>query len=142
MDPIKTELLNDRLLKSDNFKDFYEEHRTQIRIDSFNHCLYDLIQDSGLKNAQVFLAADMSESYGYQLLSGKRQPSRDTVLRLGFGLNLSIEQTNTLLKLAEKSELYVKNKRDAIIMFALNNHYSILQVNTLLEDEEADLLDK
>lgn len=141
MSEIKTELLNDKLVKAKDFKTFLQSNEKHIRLDDFHHCLYDLIQNSGLKNSELFLNAGISESFGYQLLNGKRQPSRDKVLQLGIGLKLSIEKTNVLLKLAEKSELYVKNKRDAVVMFALNNHFNYIEVNELLEEEACDLFE-
>ncbi len=89
MSEINTELLNEKLLKSKNFKTFILNHEKDVRIDSFSNCLYDLIQNSGLKNAELFLKAGMSESYGYQLVNGQRQPSRDKVIQFGFGLGLT-----------------------------------------------------
>ncbi len=141
MSDIKTELLNEKLLKSSNIKDFIRSNEKHIRVDSFNNYLYDLLQDSGLKNTELFARAGMSESYGYQLLNGKRQPSRDKAIQLSFGFPLSIEQTNTLLKLSGKNELYVKNIRDAIILFALNNKFSLIAVNELLDDEGFEILE-
>jgi len=141
MSEINTELLNDKLLKSTDLKEFLQTNEKHIRLDSFNHCLFDLIQEKGLKNSDLFLRANMNESYGYQLLNGKRQPSRDKVIQLGFGLTLSVEKTNMLLRLSGKNELYVKNKRDAIMMFSLNNHYTITDVNALLYEEKCNLLE-
>jgi len=141
MSDIKTELLNEKLLKSSNIKEFIRSNEKHIRIDSFNHYLYDLIQNSGMKNTEFFTRAGMSESYGYQILNGKRQPSRDKVIQLSFGFPLSIEQTNILLKLSGKNELYVKNIRDAIILFAINNKFSLIAVNELLDDEGFEILE-
>ncbi|MBM7560872.1 XRE family transcriptional regulator [Fusibacter tunisiensis] len=140
MAELKTEILNEKLMKSENFDAFFETHGKHIRLDSFHNCLYDMISDSGLKNSDIFLAADLSESYGYQLLSGKRQPSRDKILKLAFALKLTLEKTNLLLKLGQKNSLYVKNKRDAILMFALNTKKSLIDTNALLESENCDLL--
>ena len=140
MKSIKTEVLNDKLYKSTDLKDFLKENASHLRTDSFNHFLYDLITESKMKNSELFAKANMSESYGYQLLNGKRQPSRDKILQLAIGLSLDMEKTNQMLKLAEKSELYVKNKRDAVIMFAIVNKLNIIETNELLDDEKHDLL--
>ena len=141
MSDIKTELLNEKLLKSSNIKEFLRSNEKHIRLDSFNNYLYDLLQNSGMKNTELFARAGMSESYGYQILNGKRQPSRDKVIQLSFGFPLSIEQTNTLLNLSGKNELYVKNIRDAIILFSLNNKFSLIDVNELLDDEGFEILE-
>lgn len=140
MKTIKTEILNDKLLKTTDFKEFLKENSEHLRIDSFNHFLYDLILASKMKNTELFSKSNMSESYGYQLLNGNRLPSRDKVLQLAIGLSLDIEKTNQMLRLAEKSELYVKNKRDAVIMFSIVNKLSIIDTNELLNEEKHDLL--
>jgi hypothetical protein len=46
-----------------------------------------------------------------------------------------------MLKLAEKSQLYVKNKRDAIIIFALNKKLSMIELNELLFEEGCEILE-
>lgn len=141
MKPINTEVLNDKLLKSNNFKEFKMSNEKHLRKDSFHHYLYDLISASGMKNSEVFTLSCMSESYGYQILNGSRQPSRDKVLLLALCLSLDLEKTNQLLKLAEKSELYVRNKRDAIIMFSLVNKVNLIDTNILLEEEKYEILE-
>lgn len=141
MKKIDTEFLNEKLLISSDVKTFFESYGKELRTDTFNHYLYDLMDKSGKKNSEIFSKANLSESYGYQLLNGKRQPSRDKVIQIAFGFPLDIETTNTLLKLAEKGPLYVKNKRDAIIMYGLNNKLSLIDLNELLYDEKCDIIE-
>lgn len=136
-----TEYLNHKILESKNVKSFLEENKLNIVTTEFNHLLYTFIEEKGLKNSDFFRVSGLTDSYGYQLLNGKRQPSRDKVLQASIGLNLSIGQTNTLLKSAEKSELYIRTKKDAIVMFALNNGLSFIEVNELLYDEGCAVLD-
>lgn len=141
MSKVNTEFLNEKLLESSDIKEFIDEHSGSLQMDSFHHYLYALIEKSGYKNSLIFSRANLSESYGYQLLSGKRQPSRDTIIQLAFGFPLSIYETNMLLKLSEKSQLYVKNKRDAIIIFALNNKLTLINLNELLYDEGCEIIE-
>ena len=141
MQKVNTEFLNEKLLESTDIRDFIEHHNANLRMDSFHHFLYDLIEKSERKNAEIFSHANLSESYGYQLLNGTRQPSRDKIIQLAFGFPLGISETNILLKLAEKSQLYVKNKRDAIIIFALNNKLSLIALNELLFDEACEIIE-
>ena len=141
MKNIKTDILNDKLFKSRDFKEFIKNNEDHIRTDSFNHFLYDLILQSGLKNTEIFVRSGIGESYGYQLLNGNRQPSRDKIIQLAIGLKLSVEKTNQMLRLAEKGELYVKNKRDAVVMFSLINNYDLIDTNVLLEEENCTLFE-
>lgn len=136
-----TEVLNKKILKSTNIKEFIREHKESIRKSEFHHHLYALLEEKEIKNSELFNRSNLSESYGYQLINGKRQPSRNKVLQIALGLNLNIHESNQLLKLAEKSALYVKDKRDAIIIYALNNDLSLFDTNDILYEENCDLLD-
>lgn len=135
-----TEILNEKILKSDNLKEFLDLHKNDINMTSFSNALYSFINAKEMKNTEFFTASGLNESYGYQLLNGKRQPSRDKVLQSSFGLSLTVADTNSLLRLAEKSELYVRNKRDAIILYALNTSLTLLETNLLLDGENEKII--
>jgi transcriptional regulator with XRE-family HTH domain len=90
------------------------------------------VEAKGLKISECLRNSQINESYGYQLFNGKRQPSRSKVIQLALGLSLTLEETNRLLKLAEKSELYVKDQRDAVVMFALNKKWTLYDTEALL----------
>lgn len=141
MSPENTEILNRKILKSTNIKEFIKENKGSIQKTKFHHQLFDLLEDNNLKNTELFKRAGLSESYGYQLMNGKRQPSRDKVLQIALGLSLTIQETNNLLKLAEKSALYVKDKRDAIVIYALNNDLNLMSTNDILYEEKCQTLD-
>ncbi len=127
-----TEILKSKLLESEDLNAFIKHHEKSLEVTQFSDYLYLLLERKGMKVATALQNAQMSESYGYQLVSGKRQPSRNKVLQLALGLSLTLEETNRLLKLAGKSELYVKNQRDAVIMFALNKSWSLYDTEALL----------
>lgn len=135
-----TEILNHHINQSRNIREFLDENQKALRPILFHHFLHELIEEKEMKNNVFFKQSDLSESYGYQLLNGKRQPSRDKVLQACIGLSITVNKANQLLKLAEKSELYVRNKRDAILIYALNNLLSIIEVNALLYEEECKML--
>lgn len=137
-----TEILKNRLLQSENIEDFIETHHKSLSANTFKDYIYALIEHKGLKISEALNMAQMSESYGYQLFNGKRQPSRDKVIQLALGLGLSLSETNRLLKLSGKSELYVKEQRDAVFMFALNKKWSLFDVEELLLDRNLECLIK
>lgn len=93
-----------------------------------------LLKEKGIRQQNVFLAADISEGYGYKLLSGEKHTrQRDTVLRLLLGAHCSLKEAQTLLKLYGMSELYAKIPRDAMLIIAFNTGiYEIGDVNELL----------
>lgn len=127
-----TEILAERLINSNDIDTFLDTHKTKIDAENFHDFLYRLIESRGMKISECLKKSQINESYGYQLFNGKRQPSRTKVLQIALGIGLSLEEANRLLKLAEKSELYVKDQRDAVVMFALNKKWSLYDTEALL----------
>ena len=130
-----TDLLNNKLLQSDNIEEFIKKNQNELSSSDFCDYLYALVAERGLKNTQAIAQAQMSESYGYQLFNGRRQPSRDKVLQLALGISLTLSETNRLLMLASKSELYVRDKRDAVFMFAINKKMSVIETEKILNSQ-------
>ncbi|GAB6106451.1 hypothetical protein [Fusibacter bizertensis] len=129
-----TEILAESLIKSSDIDAFLDTNSHSIVAESFCDYLYHLVEIRNLKISECLRRSMINESYGYQLFNGKRQPSRTKVLQLALGLGLALDETNRLLKLAEKSELYVKDQRDAVVMFALNNKWSLFDTEALLNE--------
>lgn len=92
---------------------------------AFTDRLAEYMAKRGLNAAQLSEAALLSRSFTYQLCSGERRPSRDIVLRLGLVLELSVDETQSLLRAAQRGALYPRVLRDAIITFSLQNRLGI-----------------
>ena len=109
---------------------------------AFHEYISNLIKLKNLRKQDVFLAADVSEKYGYKLLSGeKHTKQRDVILRLCYAAELSLEETQKALKLYRMPELYAKIPRDAMIMIAFNERPgSIIDVNSFLKNNGMEIL--
>ena len=109
---------------------------------AFQEYISNLIKLKNLRKQDVFLAADVSEKYGYKLLSGeKHTKQRDVILRLCYAAELSLEETQKALKLYRMPELYAKIPRDAMIMIAFNERPgSIIDVNSFLKNNGMEIL--
>ena len=83
---------------------------------------------------QLIRRANLEKSFGHQLFSGKRKPSRDTVLQLAFAMGASVAQAQEMLKVARKSILYPRIKRDTVIIYCLHNRVSLLDTEIILEN--------
>lgn len=103
-----------------------------VNID-FTNYLEKLIEKKNLSKANLIKAAGLDRNYGYQILSGKKNASRDKILRLCIAGNLTLEETNRLLSLGSYPRLYSKDRRDSIITFALNKCMSTIDVDLLLD---------
>ena len=75
-----------------------------------------------------------SGDYVYKIFNGTRKPSRQILLTIAFGLKLSLEETQLLLRVSKLALLDSRDKRDSIIIYALVNHLSVFQTDDLLAE--------
>ena len=129
-----TEDLLKTLLRTDEYSQFQELKDNGI-VSLAEH-LDALLDQKEPSKAEVIYRARLDTVYGYQIFNGTRKPSRDKLLQLAFGFPLTYKETLTLLKIAGVGSLYVRRRRDSIIIFALNKGFSLEQLNELLEQED------
>lgn len=106
---------------------------------NFGDRLLELCAKYGMKPGELQKSVDISKSLFYAVLSGERNPSKETVIKIALTLGASLEETNELLKLAKHKELYPKLKEDAIIIFGIRNKKDIYEIDELLEKNRADI---
>ena len=56
------------------------------------------------------------------------------MLQLAFALEADVAQTQELLRVARKSTLYPRIKRDTVIIYCLHNHVSLVDTEIILEE--------
>ena len=129
---VRTDTLMRRIFKANTLDDMLRQNEASMQALPFNHYLAGLCHERALVPERVIRESEIDRSYGHQLFNGLRQPSRDKALQLAFGLKLSVNEAQELLRVAGKSQLYPRLKRDAIILFALSKSMSVLEVQSLL----------
>lgn len=97
--------------------------------------MHMIIEEKGIKQQDIFLEADISEKYGYKLLSEqKRTKQRDVILRICYAAGLSLEETQRALRIYGMPQLYPKIPRDAFLMVIFNDRPgNVIQVNAILK---------
>ena len=132
-----TDDLQNELTASVNLSKFLSANREQFVSGNFADMLQDLFQRSGLSKAALAKRAGTSEVYLYQIFSGERTPSRDRTLCLCYGLSATLDETQELLKGNGFAQLYVRNRRDAILIYGFIHHMELDEINDRLfaEDE-------
>ena len=136
-----TDELAHEIQESNDIISYFERNREEIQTDSFSEYLEQWLRKKQLTRAEVVRASNLNKAYVYQIFSGKKYPSRDKVIALTFGLHLTIEETQTLLKQAGYRELYPRDPRDALLLFALGRGMDIISANELLFDHEIEVLE-
>lgn len=126
-DTVITDDLLEKLRSADTFTTYDEE--TPLMATDLPSYLEDLLVDKGLSKADAIRSAHLNETFGYQIFAGTRNPSRNKVIQLAFGMNASFTETQRMLKRAGANELYVKNRRDAIIIFCIDHGFDLNHAN-------------
>ena len=93
------------------------------------------LREKGLLQQDVFLAADLSEGFGYKLISEeKRTRQRDVILRLCLAAQFRPEEVQEALLRYGMALLWWRFPRDAVLLAALGSGvYDLQKVNELLE---------
>ncbi len=120
-----TEHLLSELINSSDPKAFVES-RT-LDAPTLTQYLNHLLQDRGMKYKEVARAADLDETYAWYIFAGRRNPTRNKLLQIAFGMRLTVQETQRLLQAGGISRLYPKNRRDAIIIYSLQKGATLLQ---------------
>lgn len=100
---------------------------------TFIHYLEDIRLEKGIKKGSWIEQADISRSYAYQILNGTKSPSRDNILKLCISGQFSIDETNKALTLGGVNKLYSKDRRDSLLIFAINKKLSVIDTNLFLD---------
>lgn len=128
---VSTRELWAKLFKSPTIYSYLEEH-SGASLPSFSDYISQLADERNLKRETVIQRSGLERTFGHKLFNGSRNPSRDTVLQMAFGLGLTCDETQQLLKVAQMSALHPKVKRDAVIAYCLHNASSFLDVQDML----------
>ena len=128
----KTEDLFNILEKGNNIEDYFSDNIEEIYPDSIPEILAYFLKEKGLSKSEVLDNSLIEKHYGYQIFSGTKRPSRDKVIMLCFGMHLNLREAQSLLKKCTYSELYPRNRRDAVVIFCLQHNCSIMETNDIL----------
>ncbi len=131
------------ILKSKkDYSQFLKDEINELYFKSIGEYFQLLIAEKGLKKSEIIKKSNLDKNYAYQIFNGtKTNPSRDKIIMLAFGMNLTVDETRKLIKICELPDLYVRNPRDGAIIFCLEKGYSLLQTNEMLNDLKLDILE-
>lgn len=130
----------DNLLKSNNIEEYIKENEKHFVDLTISQFLSEYIKSKKLTKSHVIKDAEISEIFGFQVLSGTRNPSRNTLLSLCIAMGMSLEEVQTSLKIANFAPLYPKLKRDSIIILGISNSKGVCEINNDLYDNDEETL--
>lgn len=106
--------------------DFNEKLIDDNAAPKLHELLNQYIDEKKMTKAEVIRKLNIDRNYGYWILNGSRNPTRNCLVQLSLILGLDIEQINYLLRLAGKSPLYVRNAVDARVFYAVKHRMDYL----------------
>lgn len=138
MNSINTDDLKQELMDTPNLDEFLSENSENFNSDTAAELLNRLLAEKNISKAALAKQSGLSEVYLHQIFAGKRNPSRNRLICLAYGIGATLDETNELLKLCGVAQLYSANRRDAIIIFGIVHGVSLFEINDKLftEDEE------
>ena len=136
-----TDELNHEIKDATNIEDYLVRNKENMLTSNLPEYLNRLLTQKGLKKADVMRNSQLGRAYVYQIFSGKKIPSRDKLIAIAFGMGLSDDETQKMLKLTCNRELYARDERDALILFALQKKKTVFEVNESLVDHGFSILD-
>jgi transcriptional regulator with XRE-family HTH domain len=124
------------ILDCNGFEQGVDEIRDQLLSTSVRDYFADLLKSHGLQTGEVVRRADLDKDFGRQLIRGERMGRRDYYIRLAIGMSLTVEETQSMLSYLGIGPLYALRKRDAAIIYALRQGYSLVDTQLLLDQHD------
>lgn len=138
MRPELTEELLEQLLEEPHIEGFLND--ATFNNVALPEMLQILLDKYGKSKADIVHSTTINDTHAYQIFGGDRGASRDKVLQLALAIGCTVKESNHLLNSAGVSELYCKNRRDAIIIFCIKESYSVYETNDVLYKFNEDTL--
>lgn len=110
--------------------------------ESFEKHLQKLINKKGLRNSEVYAAANISKQYFSRIMKGTVNPSKKKVLALAVGLRLNLDETVDFLRIAGYA-LSPISQTDAVVRYFIEHKdYNVIKIDIVLFDYGLDPLSK
>lgn len=136
-----TMMLQSELKSAQSAEAFVRENQSELKIKSVAEYLNEMLIKYDLEKCDVAKRGGFVGNYLYQVFNGVKSAGRDKLIQIALGFPLTLEETQYLLRLGGHSELYVRNSRDAFLMFAIEKGYGIQRVNELLFENKKEILE-
>lgn len=127
------ELMDELKRKDISLEEYLKSNSESIEIANLKEHWHNLIEKSKLSSFDIINRSEFAYAYYYEVIGGKKIPSRDKIIRLMLAMHLELEDCQKTLNLCGLSELYPRIKRDIIIIYAVVNKLTVFELNELLK---------
>ncbi len=119
---------------------FIERNGNEMVTSSVADMLEELLKKYDEKQKSVIKRSMIQTTYAYQIFEGRKNASRDKLLRLALAFPLTVADTNRLLRQGGYNDLYVRNKRDVLVIYSIEKKLGVGNANELLYSNGEELL--
>lgn len=136
MDPKTTRELTNIL------ENIHNEHELKAYMEKPGHlspassflCYFqNLPEVQTMDEAELIRKSGIERTYGYQILNGRRAPGRDKIIALCLAAGVALKETQRSLEAAGLAPLYSRSRRDAVLIYCVNRHFSVIETSEVLE---------
>ncbi len=139
--PLTTTALFALLEQSRSLETFFSDHGDELPSMHLSDYLAFLLERHQMTKQAVIRAANLERSNGYQIFNGYRTPRRNALIRIALGMHLTLDETQYLLKLALRGELYPRSRRDAALIYCIQHRLSLIDTELMLEQLGEEMLE-
>lgn len=130
---IETQELLNRLETEDDIALFFKENEGEFLTINLRELLNELVAHKELKLSDIVRKSGQGD-YVYKVFNGDRKPSRDILIGIAIGMNLTFKETQFVLRIAKQAALDPRDKRDSILIYSINTGLEYPKVNDLLSE--------
>ena len=130
---IETQELINRLETEDDIALFFKENEGEFLTIDLRELLNELVAHKELKLSDIVRKSGQGD-YVYKVFNGDRKPSRDILIGIAIGMNLTFKETQFVLRIAKQAALDPRDKRDSILIYSINTGLEYPKVNDLLSE--------
>lgn len=127
-----SELLKSLSKQNCSLEDYFSENDDQFVNEDIKAFWENLITERNYSKSNIINKSDFSYCYFYDVINGRKMPTKDKVVRLGLAMKLTLDECQKALKISGRSALYPRIRRDSILIYAIENHLTIFQCDALL----------
>ena len=135
-----TELLRELKRQSCSLPDYLSNHKETFVVEDVKAFWEEIINKKGYSKSNIINKSDFSYCYFYDVINGRKMPTKDKVVRLALAMKMNIDECQQALKISGRSALYPKVRRDSVLIYAIEKHFTVTQCNDLLAQHGEDEL--
>ena len=135
-----TELLKELKRQSCSLPDYLSNYKDTFVNEDVKTFWENIIESKNYSKSNIINKADFSYCYFYEVINGRKAPTKDKVVRLALAMKMTVDECQQALKVSGRSSLHPKNRRDSILIYAIEKQMTVIQCNNLLGDNGEDEL--